>query len=268
VKLLFTFSVTTFLLCGEVNAQVEHWDTYMANISGKPGSVLVDMGLMAAAPNNKYPNLVVTGPQAKKCNPQGMPDADEIALLEEILTATGNFITGVTPKVLAGTFMYNCQRLNYYYVKDTTGLRNALARVYARTYKDYDYVTKIKHDPEWDVYRTFLYPDEATQNWMENNKVITGMMKQGDSLKTPREVTFNFYFDTDTARNAFEAEVVVKGYATKRKTQSKKKPLLYAIVLSKKSEIAHDVIDKVTAELKEAAKKHNGHYEGWEAPKN
>jgi len=256
----------SFLFCGAVNAQVEQWDTYMAKIDGKPGSVLVDMGLMTTAPNYKYPNLVITGPQAQKCNAQGVPDTNEIALLEEILTATGNFITGVTPKLLTGTFTYNCQRLNYYYVKDTTGLRNALARVYARTYKDYNYAIKIKHDPEWSVYRTFLYPDEATQNWMENNKVIAAMIKRGDSVKTPREVTFNVYFDSDTARSAFEVEVTAKGYAVKRKTQSKKKRALYAIVLSKNSAIAHEEIDKETAELKETVKRHNGRYEGWEAP--
>ncbi len=261
--------VGIFFFCpfgyAQPHVEVWQWDTYLTMHDNKPGSVLVDMGLIFSAPYKKYPNLVITGPQAQKCNVQGIPDTGEIALLEEILTATGNFITGVTPKMLAGTFTYNCQRLNYYYVKDTTGLRNALARVYARTYKDYDYVIKIRPDPEWSVYRTFLYPDEVTQNWMENNKVISGMIKRGDNAKMAREVTFNVYFDSDTARSAFEAEVTAKGYAVKRKTQSKKKQALYAIVLSKNSAIAHEVIDKVTAELKETVKKHNGHYQGWEA---
>lgn len=223
------------------------------------------MSLIGSVPDRKYPNLVITGPQAKNCNAQGVPDVSEIATLEEMLTATSNFITGVTPKVLAGTFTYNCQRLNYYYVKDTAGLRNALARVYGRTYKDHNYVIKIKHDPEWSVYKTFLYPDGATQNWMENNKVISGMMMRGDSVKIPREVTFNFYFDTEADRTAFEQEANAKEYITKRKTQSRKKPVLYVVVLYKNTAVQHEIMNKITSELKELAKAHHGHYQGWDA---
>lgn len=246
-------------------AEVWDWDTYMAMYENKPASILVDMSLIDRSPDKKYPNLVVTGPQAKSCNNLGIPDTTEITVLEDILTATGNFLAGVTPKILAGTFTFNCQRLNYYYVKDTTGIRNALARMYARSYPDYRYSVNIKNDPYWKTYRTFLYPDEATENWMENNRVISGMIRSGDSLKTPRDIYFDFYFTSDTARQAFETAAVAKGYNTSRKTQSSKKPELYAIVLAKNSPALLNEVNKMTTELKQIAKDHNGHYTGLDA---
>src|SRR6185369_11842314 len=103
-------------------------------------------GLMATAPDKLLPFLVVTGPRANNCtNPSGMPGADEINTLEDILSATDDFLTGVTAKKLAGTFTYNCERLNYYYVRDTVAVRNAIARMYNKSFKGYKYTVKIKH---------------------------------------------------------------------------------------------------------------------------
>lgn len=251
-----------FLACSSVFAQVEQWDTYIAKYDGKPGSVLVDMGLYQSAPDKKYPNLVITGPLANKCGKLGMPDADEIETLESILAVSGNFITGVTPKILAGTFTNNCKRLNYYYVKDTIGIRNALARMYGRSYTNYNYFISIKYDPEWLTYRTFLYPDEATENWMENIKVITKLIGEGDSLKKPRDIHFDFYFKTDTERKSFAAYEIAKGYKQAQLTESKAQST-YGVVLSKRAPVAMDEINVMTAELKADTKKFNGVYAGW-----
>ncbi len=226
---------------------------------------MVDMGLMETAPDNKFPNLVVTGPQAQHCDKQGMPDKDEIDALEQILDATSNFLSGVTPKVLAGTFTYNCQRLNYYYVKDTIGIRNAIARLYGRSYKDYRYTVSIKPDRDWKTYRTFLYPDEATLNWMENDKIIARMIKDGDSIKVPRKINFELYFKSDTDRKGFAAAAVAKGYQLGKQTETKKAPIAYGVVVSNVGPIKMEEINAMTADLKKEAAKHDGVFSGWVA---
>ncbi len=256
------YTAILLLVSSPAYTQVEQWDTYITRFDGKPGSVLVDMGLYQSAPDKKYPNVVITGPQANKCGDQGMSDAEEIEELENMLSASGNFITGVTPRILAGTFTNNCKRLNYYYVKDTVGIRNALARMYARSYKNYNYFITIKHDPEWLTYRTFLYPDEATQNWMANSKLVKKLIEEGDSLKKPRNVYFDFYFSSDAERSSFAASELVKGYQQVQLTESKKQRA-YGIVLSKQTPVTMDDINRITAELKVDTKKFSGTYAGW-----
>lgn len=145
----------------------EKWDTYVAMFGDKYGSVLVDMARISSAPDKSLPYLVVTGPRAHKCDKRGIPDKEEIDMLEAILDATGSFLTGATPKALVGTFTSNCERLNYYYVKDTTAVRNAIARMYNRNYKDYSYKISIRPDAEWSTYRTFLYPTDETKKRIE-----------------------------------------------------------------------------------------------------
>ena len=254
------------ILFVNASAQTEHWDTYMAKFGDKPGSVLVDMGYKDAAPDGRYPFLLVTGPKAQDCNKQRLPGNEEIDRLEEILDATSNFITGVTAKVLVGTFTYDCERLNYYYVKDTMGVRNAIMRLYNRSYPNYEYAINMKADREWSTYRTFLYPGDETLNWMENDKILTKLLQQGDSLKQARDINFELYFKADTGRQAFAGFAKMKGYKADMTKVSKSANLPYELVLTKRGFVKMDAINEMTQELKNELKKYNSLYVGWDAP--
>ena len=253
------------------SGQNDGWDTYIAKFGDKPGSVLVDMGLINTAPDKRYPYLVITGPQVHKCNADGLPDKEEIDQLEEILSATDNFLTGVTAKMLTGTFSYNCERLNYYYVKDTVGIRNALMRMYRRSYPDYSYVINMKKDQEWVTYRTLLYPDEKVKNWMENDKVITKMMQDGDSLTGQRDISFDLYFKTDTDRTAFASYAGTHGFdvtVPNSDPVSKGTQMPYELTISKYSYVKMDGMVAMTEEIKQQVRQHHGVYGGWIAPLN
>ncbi len=247
-------------------AQTEMWDTYLSRIGDQPATILLDMDLILAAPDKRYPYVVITGPQAHNCGKTGIPAAIEIEALENILDATGNFLTGLTPKILAGTVMYNCQRNNYYYVRDTTGVRNAIMRMYNRNFKDYKYSIIIRHDPQWLSYRTFLYPNDETQNWMENNHIITSMLQQGDSLKKVRPITFAACFRSDTARDAFSTFVTGKGYSIDKSPSVKTSDAPLCLLFSKTESIKVDSINVITQDLRNEIKKHGGIYNSWNAP--
>lgn len=248
------------------SAQTELWDTYISKVGDKPATILLDMNLVLSAPDRRYPYLVITGPQAHNCGKNGMPNSDEIMTLESILDATGNFLTGVTPKVLVGTVMYNCQRNNYYYVKDTVAIKNALRRMYNRNFKDYSYTLTIKPDPQWLSYRTFLYPNDETQNWMDNNRIITTMLQQGDSLRQERTISFAACFATDTARSAFTTYITAKGYTVDKTHTTKLPDAPQCLVFSKLGAIKVDSINTITFEIRNEVKRHSGIYNGWNAP--
>ena len=60
----FKFIVLLYLFIPfYATAQQEQWDTYMAKFAGKPGSIMVDLGLQEKAPDKLYPFLVITGPK-------------------------------------------------------------------------------------------------------------------------------------------------------------------------------------------------------------
>jgi hypothetical protein len=268
VKPLFIFASISAVLCfSPAKAQDEQWDTYMVRMGKMPASVLVDMALVGSAPDKKFPYLVITGPKTKNCDTHGLPDHEEISLLETILDASGNFLTGVTPKVLVGTVTKNCERVNYYYVKDTIGIRNALNRLYTHSYPTYAYVIGIKYDPEWMTYRKNLYPDEDTRNWMENDKVIMAMLKQGDSLAGKRNINFDISFHSDTDRAAFIVYAKAKGFNTREAINATATNAPYQVMVYTYNSVKSEVINPMALDLKNEAKRRRGIYNGWEAKK-
>lgn len=248
------------------SAQNEDWETYMAAIKDKPSSVLVNMALIDRVPNKLFPYLLITGPKSNNCLSNGLPDNNEIAQLEQILTETDNFITGVTPKILAGTLTYNCERTNYYYVKDTTGLSVAIARMYSHSFNDYKYVFKIEEDPTWKIYRTFLYPNEDDLLWMQNNKIVTSLLEQGDSLTKQRDISFVLGFKDEADRKKFIDDMHVRGYKIDELDQVKGDEMPYQLKISRYDYVRNNIISTITAEVKEEAKKYQAQYNGWTSP--
>jgi len=261
------FLIFLVVMCtrSAVQAQ-ENWDIYMAQLDNKPASILVDLNVINFAPDVRFPYLVITGPKTDKVNDQGLPLPDAIAEMENILTETGNFITGLTAKALVGTVTCNGERFNYYYVKDTMGIRNALHRMYERNFRHYSYGIKIRKEPDWRTYRSFLYPNPDNMAWMDNTRSVTHLMEQGDSLTRPRKIKYAVLFKTDTGRNNFNIWALNEGFDEDRSFSSKLNTTLpYGSILIRNMPATLDTITKVTAKLREQAGFHDGKLDSWDA---
>lgn len=260
--LSFYFLCLLFFSGGVYAQQKENWVTYMTSMDGKPGSMMVDMGLDHMMSKNKLPYLVITGPLTTNCDSAGMPGKDEIGRMEEMLTATTNYISGVTPRAVAGTFTHNCRRLNYYYVKDTAGIRTAVARMYRRNFAGTDYGIKIKKDPGWDVYTKFLLPDELTAAHLNTAELIARMEK--DSLAKPKNVRFNLAFASDTGREKFVNDVTTNGFKVERIADSKTHIVSYGLIISRIMTVTEKEMNGITDSLITLANKHDGGFYNWD----
>jgi len=263
MKKTISFIISFLSLCPVLAQQDDNWETYMAEVAKKPASVLVNLALYDRSPDRRLPYLLITGPKSKKCMGNGLPEKDEIPKLEEILDAADAFITGITPKILAGTFTYNCERVNYYYVKDTLGLDLAITRLYKRSFDGYSYIFKIKTDPDWGVYRDFLYPTEENFTWIENNKIITKLIAEGDDLSKTRDINFVLLFKTEAERKSFIDFAHRRDYRIDELNYIKNADMPYRLKMSRSDAIKPDVIADLTNEIKKEAKKHNAQYEAW-----
>jgi hypothetical protein len=241
----------------------EHWETYMAEIEHKPASILVDMTPYEQGPNKLLPYLLICGPKYIKLQNNGLPGFDQIPELEKMLDAGDKILTGVTSKILLGTFTYNGERLNYYYIKDTAEIAKALGRLYKRKYPEAEYICKMKYDPTWSAYREFLYPSEKNLNWIQNNKIINGLLQQGDSLKKPRDISFIWLFENESDRKKFSDFALSKHYQLQETKYMSKADFHYMLKLSVFSSVTPEAIDQITTELKTETLKYKAQYLGW-----
>lgn len=264
-------------LGGIYHTGAQGWDSYLARYEAGLGSVLVNMDLVAMAPNRALPYLVITGVNSLTCTSDGFPTHKEYKKLYRIsneinrlIFASGTRTDSIThlplqeTSLLVGTFTHQCQRLDYVYVADTVGLRAALQQAYARKYKRYVYHIQIIKDPEWDGYRTFLYPNEAVRIFMMNNRAITRMNDAGDALSRPRFVEHRIYFDTSEDREYFIRYIGRINYDIKDTREVSRDSLRYQLLLARFGTVSLEEMNKQTTYLRAKAREFNGVYDGWQ----
>jgi hypothetical protein len=252
------FSLTSF-------AQEEDaWDAYLARYDKGPGSTVLNMSIWNRAPITTLPFLVVTGVTYKDCSQEGLPNTDAFAELYRISDSVQACVSHITIDSLVGTFTYQCERLDYFYAKDTMGVRAALEKMYRTRFPEYKSSITIKEDRTWSAYKEFLFPNEETQEYMQNEKVVSKLEEAGDNLRKARQVDHWIYFATEKDRDCFI------GYARKNnfKIESKEKidnsSQPFKLQMSRTDKIDMESISRLTLTLRKEARKCNGDYDGWE----
>ena len=259
--LVVLFLVVPFLLM----AQAENWDVYMAQYENKPGSITLNLSLKSTAPVKTLPFLLITGVSFRNCDSIGMPVKREFSNLYRIADSVQAIVNSSVKNNLVGSFTYLCQRFDYFYLNDTIGLRQNLASLYKSKFPLYIPYINIKEDKNWTTYLNFLYPNDATMEFMQNQKVILALQKGGDKLIKARPVDHWFYFKTELDRSCFITYAIKQQFkivAKEKNANLFKAP--FKLHLSRTDKVDAASISRITLELKKQAKQCNGEYDGWE----
>jgi hypothetical protein len=161
--LLCTLTLLATTLAAQA-AQKEMWWTYEAQYDKTPGTTLVNLALEAQAPNAAYPYVVITGISYQTRRADRLPDREELTRIQPFDEQIMSTVAAAAPAIWAGTFTNDGQRLQYVYVKNTTGVEAALQKFYAAHCKACQPYIHIKEDRNWEAYSNFLYPNQATRD--------------------------------------------------------------------------------------------------------
>jgi Family of unknown function (DUF695)/Regulator of ribonuclease activity B len=268
-KILPLSSLLFFFFNHSANARqdtlpAENWDTYLAQYEKSAGSVMINMALKNVAPIKAYPFVVITGVTFKDCPTDGFPSKREFKNLYQISDSVKTIIEKSTASIITGSFTYQCERLDYYYVTDTTWLRQRLTNMYKTRFPNYTPYINIKADRNWSGYLDFLYPNEETLDYMGNQKVIMALQNAGDKLVKPRSVDHWAYFKTENDRNCFVSYLTKNKFTVTSKDSNGKAPFSLSLHFSRIDKVDLSSISKVTLELGRQASQCNGDYDGWE----
>jgi len=247
-----------------LSAQDENWDAYMAQYEGKPGSVMLDMGLKSTAPLKEFSFVLITGVRFSDCSSEGMPSAKEFENLYRISDSVLATVKRVGKNKLVGTFTHLCERLDYYYITDTTGLRQSLTNYFKQLSPAYKPYINIKADAEWTAYLSFLYPNEEVYEFMQNQKVVMQLEKAGDKLDQARQADHWLYFKTEKDRNCFMSYAMQHNFKIESKRNDGKLSAPLQLQISRIDKVDIGSISKLTLLLRKEARKCNGDYDGWE----
>ena len=163
--------------CGQ-GPQADFWWTYLAEFEGRPGSIVINLGLKESAPVADCQKLIVTGVTYKSADTNGLPDAKELDALNELSEKRLIIVKQLTPYIYAGAFTHKGERLDYIYVKSTTGIEEALKKFHQDASPDRKSYVNVKDDPQWEAYSKFLFPNEQTIAFHRQELVRSGYFKK------------------------------------------------------------------------------------------
>jgi hypothetical protein len=256
VMLLFT-AVTA-------SSQEEKWDVYMAQYEKGPGSTLINMGLKDQAPVKQFPFLLKAGIKMLDCSKEGLPTDGELKTLHAISDTMKSVITSTCQCIEAGTFSYQCNRTDYYYIEDTVRIRDRLEEAFKKYFPQYESLITVKPDSAWEAYLTFLYPNEETQEYMSNEKVVGKLVESGDDLSQARQVNHWLYFKTERERGLFLVYAQKDKFKLEAEKYSANSALPYSLQISRNDKVDLASISAITLRMRRKAKELNGDYDGWE----
>lgn len=245
-------------------SQDDQWDAYIAMYEKGAGSTVVNMGAKNRAPVKEMPFVVITGVTFDDCSPDGLPSKSQFKELYVIGDSLDHIVLSNTTAVHAGTFTYQCERLDYYYVNDTSTIRKKLLDCYATHFPGYKYYLNIKEDKTWEAYLTFLYPNEETLEFMGNQKVVSKLQESGDQLDKPRKIDHWMYFKTAADQNCMLTYLKSNSYIIESKEVDKNMDNPFKLQISHVGKVDLPSINQITLSLRKQALKCNGVYDGWE----
>ena len=158
------------------------WDQYLALWDDKPGSMLVDLDYMEMIDSTQLPYLLGVGHQFAPCSTDGFPDTLVYEQLYKLSDKLHSYMDIQSTCKLVGTFTHNCQQVDYYYLKDTLGIRSFLDNYFLNEDSGFTSIISITHDPDNQHYTDVIFPDVYITEYRQNTSTIQSLINQGDDI--------------------------------------------------------------------------------------
>lgn len=243
----------------------EKWDTYMATYEdNKTGSTTLRMDLFDSTPIEQFDNVLVTGLTFETSRDDGFPENETFKLLHKVADELIEVVKKETEFILVGSFMYNNERLEYFYIKEPKNIISVIEKFYTVNYPEYKFYLNVKEDKEWKYYRDFLYPNEETRNYMADQSVLRNLHEAGDKLTKPRRIDHWLYFPNKIKMEECINELIKSNFNIQKAGINKETNLPFELQVWRIDKIDIDSIYPITSDLRILAKKFGGEYNGWE----
>lgn len=244
-------------------APAPDWASHQRTSATGPVAIAVDLSLQARAPLPDRPRLVRVRYALRSSRPDGQPEpaeAEALTRVEDMLAAALATAGGV----YAGRVTLAGFREHHFYLPDAVGVHAELDAVRAAL-ADYDLEEQGEDDPAWQAYRQELFPTPRAHRWLLDRRAVEAMGRRGAAGDRPRPVDHQAAFPTAEAREAFVAEAAAQGFEPVARRDDAPSPNGFGVDLRRADVVALKELHPVAWALTEAAARHGGAYDGWEA---
>ncbi|WP_299459920.1 DUF695 domain-containing protein [uncultured Microscilla sp.] len=243
----------------------EHWDSYIASYEeGKPGLTTLRMDLIETAPEADYPFALITGFNFGGEREDGFPEERDLQAVHDTSDAIVGFMEQNFDCVHVASFMYDFQRMEYFYLKAKNNVEQGLNKLYESQLPGYECYISIEEDKDWALYQEFLFPTDEIMHHMYDQKVVLHLEEAGDNLLASRRIDHWVLFAHKGDLERFSDEIAKQGFKVEGTSESDDKELPLQVQVWRNDIPELDTIFPVTSGLRQLAEDFNGSYDGWE----
>jgi uncharacterized protein (TIGR01619 family) len=234
----------------------EDWDFYFLNVDDKPASIYLNLGLAHAAPVTGQDHMAYVRIFMRQPRPDGLSSQEEY----EALTKVEDELTERLEQrgdTYAGRNTSDGNRDLYFYTGDLNGFEESVSIAMA-DHHQYRFEVGGRPDPEWDVYRTFLYPSPDDLQRILNRRVIKSLEENGDNLSKPRTIDHFAYMPSLPAAESLRKFLSSDGFDVDEPRVDDD-----TVALAFKRMDSPDQIDEVVVPIARRTHELGGEYDGW-----
>lgn len=233
------------------------WDSYLCEIDGKPGSVIVDLSLFDAPDMSQRTLLGRVAFKIDAPDAFGFPDAEEYKRLEEHEKNMTAALCKDLDCVYAGRVI-NAGTIQCFFYLEESRADAWLARM--REQKGAT-GSCVDADPAWECYKNLLYPDDITLLEITNRRACEQLAELEVDTAQVRTIEHVAEFESEANAIAFSTAVINQDFITADPRLAAENKAVYSVRFSRPD--APDEIHGVTLSLDGLARQHSGTYRGW-----
>jgi hypothetical protein len=235
---------------------VEDWDSYLLRVDDKPASIYLNLGLARDAPLISQPNMTYVRVVMRQPRPDGLSSQEEFEALIELEDQLTERLRQ-RGDTFAGRNTSDGNRDFYFYTSDPRGFEQFAVAV-MEDHGDYPFEVGGRPDPDWDVYRAFLYPSPDDLQRILNRRVTTALAENGDNPSKPRSIDHFAYLPSVAAAERLRNFLRDEGFDVDEPRIDEG-----SVVVTFKRSDTPEHIDEVVLPIARRVADLGGDYDGW-----
>jgi uncharacterized protein (TIGR01619 family) len=241
----------------------ENWDFYPCRVEDEPATIMLNLALAKEAPLETLSICTWLRVPLKSPRPDGLSSPEEFDRLCEIGDALEAAVDEASTQLrYVGRCTCGGRRDFYAYAESGVAAEAVLSSVMA-AFPEYEFDIGHREDPEWKLYREFLYPTDRSMQLIYNRRVLEALEESGDPLSESRPIRHFVYFDANTQIEAFRQALVIAGFEIVGGGLSEDSDR-QSIVFERSESVDFLHVNQLTMQLLDLANSHGGDYDGWE----
>lgn len=240
----------------------ENWVVYPCNIKGEFAMITTNIGLGPDAVFENLPWAVWVKASFEPApggpfEPRAGDDLMEVEdWFEERISRRGGLMVGrLTAAGRRELFAYSA-------TDDGLALQEELDSRFGAL----EFEVRARHDPAWEIYRSFLYPEPIDFQRIRNQQVVRILSEHGDDASAIRWLDHVAAFADPDMRARFKGEIEGEGFEVSFEDEDEDGDYRFRLGFRGESTVELITVDRLTVDLFRRVEELGGVYDGWGCP--